>query len=453
MKKLFFSLLFAPLSLVAISVPCASNTFQDCMNMRDFEAVQEFVNSKRTIFLAEKLDCLSIAGNVKVDILNRNSYLGSLDVFGGTRREASTGLPLGHLTFETELNLMVNYKSKDGKTWAKTRFQLDEAWGIFERPKECKTSVEKNGDPGGLFGSGECQSFDIKWAYWGWRVYETCDHDFEINLLVGRNKLYKAFNSRIEFSSTADGGMLEFKRFMEPDWLLYNKTMFFVVDQRTNHWAWVTEFGTLDFMESKFDLTYSFIDWALNGRSQCGTEDPLGSLFRVSQWAPAYNFTEDGPFGVDARFYSGIVVNHAARSIILNGENKGRQNLAWYAGFLIGGPVKKAGDWMFDAMYQWVEAMAIPSKDVFGIGRGVEFRSAPSINGYGKGNFKGFQLEALVALTDKCQIDATYTMSWTLDPTIGLIDPATLAPPVAAVPGITGSLNYNKFEIDFIVNF
>lgn len=439
--KRTFLICFLALPALLIA-DCVENcdSFHDCTAQRDYEAVQEFVNSKRTIPLAEKWGKLKVKGNIRTDILDVDVRLGKYSVFEGAVLRNSTNL-LSNVSYEAELNVFVEYESESGKTWGKSRVQLDNQWGIGDTFRTCPE------DPQGMFGSGEFGSLDLKWAYWGWEIASFCNDAVKVNLEIGRRKLYMIFDSRIEFSSTADGLSIEIKRKFKPDWLVYGKGALFVVDDRVDYYAGAFEIGSLDFFESKFDWSYSLIDWDTTGRNRCGTRDPLGTDFVISQWALAYNFPKE-LFGKKARLYGAVLYNHAGKDIIQFDVNHGKQNAGWYLGYIIG-DVKKPGDWSIDWNYQYVEAMSIPSKDVFGIARGVEFRRAPSIDGYGKANYKGWQMEALYQLSEKISIDAMWAMSWTIDKSIGLINPVNVLP---SADGI-GDLRYKKFEIDFILKF
>lgn len=421
-----FSYFLTLFFLSSLSAEIGDPTFA-APRQRDFEAVQEFVNSKRTIPLDEKESCLKITGDVKVDMLYRRERLE-----GEELRGRGTAHP--HFTSEVEADLFFNYKGDH--TSARVQLNFDNQMGIIGG------DAEK--DPQGLIGSGECGDLCVKTCYWNWNFFNRDCH--KLSLQVGRNKLYRMFDSRIEFNSLADGVLFEWKKTYQPDWAIYWKTLGFVVDARANHLSFVTEIGTLDFMETKFDAKYSFIDWKLKGHNRAGTINPPGLRFAISQWGLAYNYYTKWEFCKKARWYGAFLVNTAAKSKptakTVDKDNNpiekvldiSRENIGWYAGMIIG-DVKNPGDWSLDMNYQYVQAQAIPDPDNQGIGNGNVKKNTLYANGLGKGNYKGWHFEGLYQISKSLAIDVTFNFSSQIKRSIG------------------GDHFYSIFETDFIYEF
>ena len=108
-----------------------------------------------------------------------------------------------------------------------------------------------------------------------------------------------------------------------------------------------------------------------------------------------------------------------------------KANWAWYTGVSIG-VVKKQGDWAVDVNYQWVQAQAVPDFDVLGIGRGnAAGLGFYTVNRDGTGgatnqqtaggntNYRGFEIEALYAITNSLVVQQNFKYSNTLNTNIG----------------------------------
>ncbi len=85
---------------------------------------------------------------------------------------------------------------------------------------------------------------------------------------------------------------------------------------------------------------------------------------------------------------------------------------AWYIGFTLG-KLCKACDWSIDINYQFVQAQAVPEFDLNGIGHGNAINGLlsdaillglPAGSAHLFTNFKGWQFNALYALTDSLSI-------------------------------------------------
>ena len=228
--------------------------------------------------------------------------------------------------------------------------------------------------------------------------------------------MYTVFDSRIEFHARFDGLLFKLSDFVKGWGNYYFNGGPFVVDYRVDHFNGVFELGVIDFYEVGIDIKYSYIDW--RGRNKCKVSNPRGFRYADSQWGLAYNVSKE-LIPRKMKFYSAFLINHDARPVdeireVTLGKPKrikfGRENTAWYAGFIIGEVLKKY-DWSLDVNYQFVRPQAIPDCDVHGIGRGNLFKESFTRDFRGKSNYKGWHIEGLYALTDKVSLDLLFEHS------------------------------------------
>lgn len=430
--------LFKYLLPLIVAVGFASNAFatldQDGsrfleeLNERDWEKLYDFINTKRTIDLAEKDTNLTISGDVRTEWRHLNEK-GVFPPTGHVQRLRGSGtfdpnknnLPISRNDFDIEFNLRFDYVCD--RAWAVAHVQYDNSAGVDDNGKSCEE------DPKGYHGSGFCDDLCLKKAYWGYNL--CCDGSSRFDIEVGRRNLYNVFDSKIQFLSRFDGILLKYTDSWECVADLYLYWAGFVVDERVNHFAWVTEFGFLNIADTGFDFKYSFIDWAKRGRNRCLERNPIGMRFRISQFTFVYHFDPE-ILCVPAKLYGAFLWNHNNnRNHLTHGK---RENLGWYVGFTVGEVVEE-GDWAFDLQYQVVQAEAIPDDDVSGIGRGNVLNESFTQVGRGNTNYKGWRLEGLYALTDNLTIDSI--LEWSRQET----------------KSIGGRHHYSKFEVEAIYAF
>ncbi len=465
--------------------------FNRVLNTRDDQAVREFVQSKENIDVKEKSRNLEISGDVRFEwrsIQEKSVVLftdcssggGNLPddcssdfhqnyrALRGGEHIDMRGLPISTNDFDVEFNLKVKYSFK--RAWAVAHLQFDNPAGIRGR-NDCEgtftvfnregSSVEEyipRDSRRALKGSGEGMFITLKRAYMGYNVLG--DGKQRIDIELGRRKLDDVFDSEIQFTNRFDGILFKYATSVEKIADFYWNTAAFVIDERVNHFGYVTELGLLDLYKTGFDVKYSFINWKKNGKNRCFIRNPLGTDFMNSQITLAYTFspTINGKNDIPVEFYGGFLVNHAAKKTRFT---KGmRKNLGWYGGVYIGN-VDKEGDWSIDIEYVGVQAQAVPENDVGSIGRGNIYDenlldilrgscyghssrslySCPSSYeiGYlprrGNTNFVGWKFEFLYALTDNLSIDVAYEFSVEEDARIG------------------GPHRYRDFEIEAIYAF
>ena len=436
--------------------------FEMELNERDWDALREFLNTKRTIDIKKKADNLSISGDVRTEWRHLMEKENGFILRGDDAVDPLICRPISRNDFDIEVNLRFDYTVE--RTWAVIHLQYDNAAGV-----DGQTDTVCECDPYALRGSGSCDSICLKKAYFGYNLCSDCDTRFDIEI-GRRGNLYNVFDSKVEFLSRLDGILLHYASSWECVADYYLKFAGFVVDEKVNHFAWATELGFLNIADSGFDLKYSFIDWVKNGRTRCWPRikcqnkiiravadhainrrhflkkhllhprDVIGNAFRVSQILLLYNLNPDLLCGYPSRIYAAFLINHDAKPLkapicgtvkdleselhhhhhpivlpgcacnpanrIVTGFKKyhSKDQYAWYVGFRVGEVVQE-GDWAFDVQYQWVEANSIPDTDVGGIGRGNVLDSSYTEDGRGNTNFKGWRVEGLYAFTDDITID------------------------------------------------
>ena len=279
-------------------------------------------------------------------------------------------------------------------------------------------------------------------AYLGGRIVP--GDTFTMDAELGRRFLSNVFDSKVEFGSLFDGVLFRFSKAWPSIGDYYFNTGALLVDDKTNHYAYVAEMGGLRIANVGLNMKYSIIDWYKP------YANPLNNLrykYLVSQFLTSYQFYPEWMGKKLIKFYGAGLMNHLAGGVT---QTHGRrQNLGWYAGLSLG-LVKKQHDWAIDANYQWVQAQAIPEFDASGIGRGntagVGFYTN-NIDGdpgsgettpataMGNGNYKGFEIEGLYAITDNLTVLQNFKYSTTLNKNIGPND------------------RYKQYEMEFIYAF
>lgn len=430
--------------------------FNEELNEVDFDALRDFINTKRAVNVEEKAQNLTISGDVRTEWRHLNEQgrrtpLGKNDNLRGSNWGARDfdDLPISRNDWDIEANLIFEYKTE--RTWAVMQLQFDNAAGVFDNGTACACNGnlsngdevasalalgECRADPQGWHGSHTCSSICLKKAYFGYNLIDNCGTKFDVEL--GRRRLNNVFDSKVQFLSPFDGILLKYSSKVDYADKVYVYAGGFVVNQIINQLAWAVETGVMNINESGFDLKYSFIDWQKHGRGECyfatspHVRNPRGFDFLISQWTAYYHLNKEWCFGKDATLYGAFLINHARKSLKypfkLNPveedddefeiRRSGRANLAWYVGFKMGEVVKE-GDWSIEVQYQYVQAIAVPDGDVRGIGRGNVLNWSFTNSFMGNTNFKGWKFEGLYALTDNITLDTIVEWSTAIDKNIG----------------------------------
>lgn len=433
--------------------------FDQELNERDFEALKRFLNTKRESSLEEKDTHLNISGDVRFEWRHLNESWKHIRLRGRHAKHPERNLPISRNDFDCEFNLKFDYIMD--RSWAVAHLQYDNSAGVDSQDKGCFE------DPNGWFGSGKCDELCLRKAYMGYNVWLNKCSRFDVEL-GRRGNLYHAFDSRVQFLSRFDGVLLKWtgtKYAAAKE--IFVKVGGLVVDERVNHFAYITEIGLLDIYGSHFDFKYSFIDWCNQVGSRCIKEtDPNCKFhilklnkakaydFAVSQWTIYYHLNPCFFINKPAKFFAAFLMNHKWKDFKVRKDvfiidpatglviettrtKKYRSNLAWYAGIAIGEVVKE-GDWAIELQYQWVEALAVPGQDASGICNGnvldytLTQLSRPYIDNT---NYKGWRLDTLYALTDNITINTILEESTPINKNIG------------------GPHRYSKVEVEAIYAF
>ena len=442
----------------------------------DDQPLRGFVDSKEDISVQIKAKNLDISGDVrffwqnlqeKGDSLYASSssdYSGSdsfdfrdnYRAFRGGHHVDGANIPLSTNIFDVEFNLKVKYTFKDA--WAMAHVQFDNPAGsraslfcredfpVFNKDGSVVEDRISKNTKRGLKGSGIGAGINLRRAYIGYNLY--ADGVNRVDVELGRRKMDDIFESEIQFSNRFDGLLLKYTTAFDNLFDFYWNIGGFVIDQRVNHFGYVTELGLVDICDMDLAIYYSFIDWRKHGENRCFNRNPLGANFANSQISFSYTikpfsgFLEETPF----ELYGGFLINHAAKKTKFSKFKK--ENLGWYAGLFVGN-VEKKGDWAFDFEYVCVQAQAVPDADVASIARGNIFNEnffdviplgTDSYSGYylprrGNGNFYGFRFNFLYGLTDNLTADFVYQWSHADNANLG------------------GRHHYQDFELEIIYAF
>lgn len=333
--------------------------FDRDLDTRDDQPVREFVESKENIDVLDKARNLEISGDVRfqwqylyekgvVLFANDSSSSSGLvpsnpaipyshfhEEYRGLRggeHVDTKGVPLSYNDFDVEFNLKFKYNFK--RAWCYAHLQFDnpagtrgrnDCFGVFPVFNREGSSVEEVLPRDQRFewkGSGEGMFITLKRAFMGYNVWADGKHRLDIE--IGRRKFDDVFDSEIEFTSRFDGILVKFASSLPDlaDW--YWNTGAFVIDERVNHFGWVTEFGFLNIYDTGLDLRYNYIDWIKKGSNRCFIHNPIGTYYQNSQITITYTihptiFEKEMP----VEFYGGFLVNHAARkSVFTKGKMK-----------------------------------------------------------------------------------------------------------------------------------
>ncbi len=408
--------------------------------------------------LGEPSDIESNAPVVRVRKIPSDQLHEVYRYFQGGQHVDTDGIPISNNDFDVEFNLKIKYNFEDA--WAFAHLQFDNPAGIKGRNqcfgelaildkdgKEVKDNADRD-TRRALKGSGEAFSIALKRAYIGYNIWANGKQRVDIE--IGRRKLDDLFESELEFTNRFDGIALKYAgEFGEYSDFYWNSGVF-LIDERVNHFGYVTEFGFLNIYELGLDLRYSFIDWVKRGRNRCFIRNPLGAEFQISQVSGAYTSKQTFcGYEIPFELYAGFLINHAAKPTKFTHNKK--KNLGWYAGIYVGESNKK-GDWAFDIEYIVIQALAVSDEDIGSIGRNNVFQerigdiideaficpsmqdqsmndvdpyNAPSsgIHGYmprrGNANFIGARAEFLYNITDNFILDFVGQFSVEEDKRIG----------------------------------
>ncbi len=380
----------------------------------DMEALRRWIRDKRLVTVKEIGGDLSISGEVRTELQDTS------EVRNGIRQRGDGGaFARAQYAWDIEVNIMIDYRTD--RTWSAIKLEFDNDMG--QR-------------------SGTVNKIRLEKAYFGGRIVPGDTFTFDGEL--GRRYLFNVFDSKIEFNSIYDGVLFRFNKAWAAIGDYYFNIGALLVDDRTNHYAFVSEMGGLRIANVGLNVKYSIIDWYKPSANEI---DNLRYKYLVSQLLTSYQFYPEWIGKRLIKFYGAGLVNHLAGGVPQTHGK--RQHWGWYAGLSIG-LVKKQYDWAIDANYQWVQAQAIPEFDCSGIGRGnagsvgfytnsldgnPESGATTAATAVGGCNYKGFEIQGLYAFTDNFTLLQNLKYSNTLNKSIG------------------PNINYKQYKLEFIYAF
>jgi len=364
----------------------------------DMEALRRWIRDKRLVTVKEIGGDLSISGEV------RTEFQDTSEVKDGIRQRgegAATKKP--QYAWDVEVNIMIDYRTD--RTWAAIKLEFDNDMGTR---------------------SGTVNKIALEKAYAGGRII--AGDTFTIDAELGRRYLYNVFDSKVEFGSLYDGVLFRFSKAWPQVGDFYANVGALLVNDKVNHYAYVTEIGALRIANTGLNLKYSLIDWY---KPYANELNRLRYKYLTAQFQPSYQFYPEWLGKKLLKFYGAGLCNFLASGIDLTHGEK--QNWAWYTGFSIG-LVKKQYDWSLDMNYQWVQAQSIAQFDTSGIGRGnaegvglytnktdgdPKSGATSRLTAVGSTNYHGVEITGLYAFTNNLTAYQTFKYSTTLDKGIG----------------------------------
>jgi hypothetical protein len=203
-------------------------------------------------------------------------------------------------------------------------------------------------------------------AFFGYTLYNDNGQNVELNL--GRQRLYDLFDSRVMFANRFDGLAFKYTSIFDGIGSAHATWGSYLVDDRSNHYGHAFEVGLADIVNSGAFFKFSFNK--LSKENVVGVKSYLKDLAKhnVSQLLVGWVLPQEVTWGYTTKLYAAYLTNHKAKKEARLQNH--RHNHAWYAGFSMGS-IKKPGDFTFDANWQYVEGNAISEAFVrSGITRG-----------------------------------------------------------------------------------
>lgn len=374
----------------------------------DMDALRQWIRDKRLVTVKELGGDLSFSGEARTEFQTVHESQNGKDVRG-----SADGLRPAQ-TWDVEFNLMVDYRSE--RAWASIKLEFDNDMGSE---------------------SGTTDNIRMEKCYLGGRLVAGDTFTFDAEL--GRRFLGTCFDSKVEFGSLFDGGLVRFNRAFPTIGDFYAIVGGIIVNEKKDFYAGAAEVGLLRIGNGGFYVKASYIDWKKYNRPSL-TNDRFN--FRVTQLQAGYLFY---PWSKFLKFYAAGLYNDAAKRLPITHFKK--LNGAWYAGVSYG-LVRKQWDWAIDTNFQWVQAQAIPDFDASGIGRGnankVGFyttgmdgtgAATTSETAVGRGNYYGFLFDLIFAFTNNLTLFQSFQWSNTLDTSVG------------------PNIRYRQYEAEFIFMF
>ncbi len=366
---------------------------------QEIQALREWLNLSRQVTLKEIGGNLSISGEVRTEFQTKR------ELVNGKRQRGRIERRLGGARngYDIEVNLMFDYRTD--RTWSSIKLEFDNDMGVFGSTAD-RIALEK--------------------AYWGARLI--ADDEATLDVEIGRRAMTAIFDSKIEFGSTFDGVLFDYKHAFKSVGDLRFGIGALLVYERRDQFAYVAEIGLLDIGRTGIYIKYSLIDWDTKHYKRKFIDHRFE--FLISQLILGYRFKVNCLEQFTILYLAGLR-NHLAKRLELTHHQ--HANWGGYVGLSIG-QLRKQWDWAFDINYQVVAAQAIPDFDYSGIGLGNSNKSGfytkkirpidgdgPSTRKTAGGttNYRGFSITFDILLTDKINWQQSYMQSITLDNRIG----------------------------------
>lgn len=398
----------------------------------DPEALRRWLLDKRMISVKEIGGDLSVSGEVRTEFQDTNETKNGI-------KQRGSGSATGRAAqaWDIEVNLLLDYRTD--YTWASIKLEFDNDMGVR---------------------SGTMNNIRLEKAYLGGRIVSGDTFTFDAE--IGRRFLINVFDSKVEFGALFDGVLLRFSKAFISIGDFYVNPGVFLVDDKTNHYAYVAELGALHIANTGLGTKYSVIDWR---KHYTNPQKDQRYEFVEQQFMLFYQCNPTWIAKKLIKVYAAGISNLIASDLILPNyyppgvpipkesppaiptTDFGKQNWGWYAGVTIG-QLRKQGDWSIDTNFQWMQAQVVPDYDFSGIGRGNAAKSGLYTknldgsgnytivgNAVGPCNYYGFEVDALYAFTNNLTVEEKFTWSHTLDDHLG------------------PNLKYKQFEVEFIYAF
>ncbi len=387
----------------------------DQLDDLEVKAVREWINTKRQVSVREVGGNLSISAEVATNFQFTNET-----VKGIRQRSPGGATDVYGRGMEIAYKLMFDYRTE--WTWLAAKLKFKNRAGLF---------------------GGTADKIRLDKAYWGVRLMEK--DALTLDVEVGRRSLGDVFDSKVEFEALFDGVLLRYEQGFEIIDTVYVHAGAFVIDQRKDHLGYAGELGLLDIADTGLFAKYSLIDWDTKHTNY----DPLERKkfdFIVSQILLGYRFVPK-KLDKEVRLYAALLYNHEAKPREITDWH--RAGTGCYVGFIIG-KTRKKGDWSLESNYELLEAQAVPTYDVGGVGIG-NAADAPLYFNYnattkknvsttrktaaGNGNWQGYDIIFSYLLTDNLNFKQVWSQSTTYDHKIGPLR------------------HYKQYELDLIYAF
>lgn len=375
------------------------------------EEVREFLKSQGFVGARKRTGSLQLAGDVRARwILQREDH----------KKELPNGKPepLPINRYRSDFNLYMDYASED--SWMTSHMNAVAVAG----------------------GEGTAAGLDIDRAFLGYLLLKRPESKTKAYVEVGRSGLGDIFDSSLQFNSDFDGIHFYLGRRIS-DCLPYTVALHggpFVVNMKNKHYAWVVE-GVVDRLPQGITCKVSAIDW----HSFSVKQNDVKQNYKYLVWQFLVGKTAYVPWFQGkmkkAYVYGTYLFNSHAKASELTANSK--QNRAISFGATLG-QLKEAKDWAVTVHYEYVEALAIPTIDVSGIGKGttaLKYWPAQVAQG-------GFDMNDVKGFTNYKGV--SYLFMYGLTDTLSLRAYAAVARPTDKA---ILDFNYRKFDIGLISSF